>query len=51
LQDVANRFYAPPISNLPTAGIVTLGFDIDTWHEIDPKRLIFRNFDFPKNKT
>jgi phosphohistidine phosphatase len=48
LQDAANLFYTPPISKLPTAGIVTLGFEIDKWREIDQRRLIFSDFDFPK---
>lgn len=49
LHDVANLFYTPPIHKLPTAGIVTLVFDIDRWKKIDPKRLIYSGFDFPKN--
>jgi phosphohistidine phosphatase len=49
LHDVANLFYSPPIPKLPTAGIVTLLFDIDSWQNIDPKRLIYSGFDFPKN--
>ena len=49
LHDAANLFVVPPIRKLPTAGIVTLVFDIDSWHEIDPKRLFYSDFDFPKN--
>jgi phosphohistidine phosphatase len=48
MHDVANFFYTPPISKLPTAGIVTLGFEIDKWHEIGRRRLIFSDFDYPK---
>lgn len=48
LHDVANLFYRPPIPKFPTAGIVTLAFDIDTWHDINPQRLIYSDFDFPK---
>lgn len=47
--DVVNLFYTPPIPKFPTAGIVTLVFDIDSWQKIDPKRLIYSSFDFPKN--
>jgi phosphohistidine phosphatase len=50
LHDVANQFFATPISNFPTAGIVTLVFDIDTWQEIDQKRVIYSDFDFPKKQ-
>jgi phosphohistidine phosphatase len=49
LHDVANLFFSPPLPKLPTAGIVTLVFDIDSWPEIDPKRLFYSDFDFPKN--
>lgn len=43
--------YSPNhINNIPTAGIVSLTFDIDQWNEITPKRLISSLFDFPKNK-
>jgi phosphohistidine phosphatase len=49
IQDLANRFYAPPIAKFPAAGIVSLVFEIDTWRDIDPKRLIYTDFDFPKN--
>lgn len=48
LQDTANLFLTPPIPKLPTAGIVTLGFEIDTWQEIDRKQLVYSDFDFPK---
>lgn len=48
LHDVVNLFYAPPIPKLPTAGIVTLVFDIDKWEKINPKQLIHCDFDFPK---
>lgn len=48
LQDAANLFYSPPIRKLPTAGVVTLGFKIDAWHDIDRRHLVFSDFDFPK---
>lgn len=48
LHEVANLFFAPPVPKLPTAGIVTLVLDIDKWKNIDPKRLIHCDFDFPK---
>jgi len=49
LHDVANLFYPPPLPKFPTSGIVTVVLDIDTWHGIDPKRVIHFDFDYPKN--
>jgi phosphohistidine phosphatase SixA len=51
LHDVANLFSAPAIAKFPTAAIVTLVFDMDTWQEVDPKRLIYSDLDFPKNAS
>ncbi len=50
LNDLANRFLTSPLSNLPTAGIVELGFETDTWLAIDSSRLVHGNVDFPKNR-
>ena len=49
LNEFVNRFLASPIPNLPTVGIVELGFKIDAWQAIDQKRLVHSIFDFPKN--
>jgi phosphohistidine phosphatase len=51
LTELANRFYPYPIANIPTAGIVELGFKIASWLEIDRENLEFSSFDFPKNKS
>ncbi|WP_419661132.1 SixA: phosphohistidine phosphatase [Desulfosarcina variabilis str. Montpellier] len=50
LTDLANRFLSQTISNLPTAGIVELQFDVDAWQAIDSIHLVHSSEDFPKNK-
>ena len=50
LGDLANSFLPQSISNLPTAGIVELRFDVDAWQCIDPTCLVHSSVDFPKNK-
>lgn len=49
LHDIANRFIVPALTKLPTSGIVTLVFDIGSWRKIDPGKLFYSYFDFPKN--
>lgn len=44
-----NEFLSQGIANLPTAGLVRLDFDVDSWSNISKKRLRASWFDFPKN--
>ena len=48
--ELANRFVAHPIANIPTAGIVELRFDVHAWRHIGSDNLKFSSFDYPKNK-
>lgn len=44
----ANRFVNAPIDNIPTAGVVVLTFDSDSWNEISRSNLVEEVFDYPK---
>ena len=48
--ELANRFVAHPIANIPTAGIVELRFDAPSWRHIGSDNLKSSSFDYPKNK-
>jgi phosphohistidine phosphatase len=50
LGDLANSFLPQSLSNLPTAGIVELRFDVGAWQAIDPTCLVHSSVDFPRNK-
>ncbi len=50
LTDLANNFLPDFLPNLPTAGVVELCFDVDTWRDIDALRLVRHEVDFPKNR-
>lgn len=43
-----NFFVKDTILNIPTAGIVTLIFDTDSWKKLSKKDLVSELFDFPK---
>ncbi|HRW63075.1 MAG TPA: histidine phosphatase family protein [Bacteroidales bacterium] len=47
--DLANYFLINKIDNLPTTGIVTLKFELNSWEEIHPKKCTESDFDYPKN--
>lgn len=44
----ANRFMNHSIDNIPTAGVVILTFDTDSWNEISRSNLVEEVFDYPK---
>jgi len=44
----ANRFLDPQIDNLPTAGIVVLTLEMDTWSDLFSARIADTLFDYPK---
>jgi phosphohistidine phosphatase len=46
--DLVNRFYPEPIANVPTAGIVALGFGSRSWKHVHRDNLQSWFFDFPK---
>lgn len=47
----ANQFLEAPLDNLPTAGVVVLSFDSDTWGELSRGRVIQAIVDIPKKKS
>ena len=51
LTDLANRFLPQFLPNLPTAGIVELVFEIDSWTNIGARMLVHSSVDFPKNRS
>jgi len=44
----ANIYVKNAILNIPTSGIVTFIFDIDSWENIHRNKLVSEKFDFPK---
>ncbi len=49
LTELANHLGPRPIPNLPTCGVLHLGFDTDTWSAVGYARGDEVLFDFPKN--
>ncbi|RAU84025.1 SixA phosphatase family protein [Pontibacter arcticus] len=49
ISEFANSLSPEPLAAMPTAGVIALEFNCDSWYEIsrDNARLLF--FDFPKN--
>lgn len=47
--DLANYFLKSKIDNMPTAGIVGLKLELNTWSEIDQVKAMESFFDYPKN--
>lgn len=44
----ANRFLEPQIDNIPTAGLVVLTLEMDTWNDLFNARVVDSLFDYPK---
>jgi phosphohistidine phosphatase len=49
LTDLANQLSPTPLENVPTAGVVSLSFDVSSWQEISQQNARFLFFDYPKN--
>lgn len=48
--DLANHYAKDPIDDMPTAGMVTLKFEAESWKDISKKNVIFENCDYPKKR-
>lgn len=44
----ANRFLEPQIDNVPTAGVVVVTLEMDTWNDLFNARIVDTLFDYPK---
>ncbi|WP_187264533.1 SixA phosphatase family protein [Pontibacter beigongshangensis] len=49
LSEFANMLSPDLISRIPTAGVVALEFDCESWYDISSKNAKLLFFDFPKN--
>ncbi|MEJ8757775.1 histidine phosphatase family protein [Pontibacter sp. H259] len=49
LTEFANMLSPEVVGSIPTAGIVALSFDCESWYEISRENADFQFFDFPKN--
>ncbi|TXK36806.1 histidine phosphatase family protein [Pontibacter qinzhouensis] len=49
LTDFANMLSPEPISRIPTAGVVALAFECESWYDISSQNAKLLFFDFPKN--
>ncbi|HEY4651523.1 MAG TPA: histidine phosphatase family protein [Pontibacter sp.] len=49
LTEFANLLSPETISSIPTAGVIALAFDCESWYEISRDNADFLFFDFPKN--
>jgi phosphohistidine phosphatase len=47
--EFANRFMKRPVDNVPTAGVVVVTLQIDSWNDLYNSRVKKVEFDFPKN--
>lgn len=48
LTNLANRFIAEPIDNIPTSGCVSIKFDVDNWGAIEESRVNTVHFTVPE---
>ena len=48
LTNVVNRLSRVNIENVPTCGVVILGYDIDSWTKVDEVTPVWFDFDYPK---
>ena len=48
--ELANLFYPDRITNVPTAGVVELTFDVASWRDIHRHNLASSHYDYPKRK-
>lgn len=46
----ANRFLHPRIDNVPTAGVVILTLEMDSWTDLYNAKIVDEFVDFPKNR-
>lgn len=44
----ANRYLRPPVENIPTAGVVVLVFEMDSWTDMAATQVKQSLFDYPK---
>ncbi len=49
LTEFANMLSPEVIGSIPTAGLVALSFNCESWYEIDRDNASYKFFDFPKN--
>ncbi|WP_439881136.1 SixA phosphatase family protein [Pontibacter sp. MBLB2868] len=49
ISDFANMLSPEHVASLPTAGIVALEFDCDSWYDISKDKATMLFYDFPKN--
>jgi phosphohistidine phosphatase len=49
ITEVANTLSPEHVADIPTAGLISLSFDTNTWAEIDKENATLHFFDFPKN--
>ena len=46
----ANKYLSTPLDNLPTAGVVVLTFEAESWTTLSDGKLLEEVVDFPKKK-
>lgn len=44
----ANRFLEPQVDNVPTAGVVVVTMELDSWNDISDARVVDTFFGYPK---
>lgn len=49
LTEFANMLSPEAVGSIPTAGIIAISFDCESWYDISRKNAEFLFFDFPKN--
>lgn len=49
ISEMANMLSQEPIASLPTAGVVALRFDCESWYDISKENVTMLFYDFPKN--
>jgi phosphohistidine phosphatase len=49
ITELANHFSGDPIENVPTCGLIDMGFEVDAWANVFAAKPVSFEFDYPKN--
>ena len=48
--EFSNYVSGERIDNMPTCGVAVIGFDINSWNDVDRNTGVLERFDYPKNE-
>ncbi len=48
ITELANHFSDELINNMPTCGLIDMGFEVDAWADLSATKPVTFEFDYPK---